>query len=138
MIKYIMTSSTLDGEVEFTFTHDGKLRSIVFQCEATEKQYNYIFAAKPHNLEQMKHLIDTTRYATFVKEVQELTFQMFWDKYNEKEHSSKKKAEIRWNNMPKSARIKAFNYIAKYKFNLPADVRLKYAETYLNSEIWEK
>jgi len=133
-----MTSPQIDGEIEFQFNDNRKLLKIVFSCEATEKQYDYIFFYRPYNIEQMENLIKLTPFATFVEEIKEITFQEFWNKYNEKEHSSKKKAEIRWNNMSKSARIQAYNYINKYKFNLPAGVRMKYAETYLNSEIWEK
>jgi hypothetical protein len=133
-----MTSPNLEGEVEFNFNSAGMLQSLMFSCQITERQYNYIFAIKPYNLTNMKLLIENTPNATFVKVVVEITFEDFWNKYGEKEHSSKKKAQTRWNNMPKSSQIKAYNYIPKYKYNLPAGVRMKYAETYLNSEIWEK
>ena len=133
-----MTSPKIDGEVEFTFNDDGSLERIVFPANFTQKQYDFTFKSKPYCIELMEQFIAESSYATFIKETKPLRFEDFWNKYGEKEHSSKKKTEIKWKNMPKSARIKAYNYINRYKMSLPQGVRMKYAETYLNSEIWEK
>lgn len=137
MIRYLMTSARIEGEVEFTFGDDGALINMVFPPNFTQKQYEFTFKYKPYCIELMEAFIAITKDVTFTKEVKPLSFDDFWNKYGEKEHSSKKKTEIKWNNMPKSARIKAFNYINRYKMSLPQGVRMKYAETYLNSELWE-
>lgn len=138
MIKYIMTSPQLDGEIEFHFSHTGYLQQLIFRCQPTDKQYEYLWKHQPYTRAAMDAFVKATPYAHFVISVCEITFDDFWNRYGEKEHSSKKKAQLRWNNMPKSAQIRAYEYIPKYKYNLPPGVRMKYAETYLNSEIWEK
>lgn len=67
-----------------------------------------------------------------------VSFEDFWDKYDHKAMSSKKKALSRWKNMSKGQRLKAYNYIGIYFAAMPQGVAKKYAETYLNSEVWEK
>lgn len=65
-----------------------------------------------------------------------ITFEMFWNRYDDKVLSSRRKTEARWNRMTKADQIKAFNFINRYEQNIPTGTRKKYAETYLNSEIW--
>lgn len=69
-------------------------------------------------------------------EYTEPTFDMFWDAYNDKISSSKHKTKLKWDKMPSMERIKAYRYIGTYFRNLPAGTRKKYAETYLNAELW--
>ena len=72
-----------------------------------------------------------------IKELlQEITFDMFWDRYNEKIRSSKKRSQIKWNSMTKAEQIKCFNYLSMYFRNIPAGCVKKNCETYLNSELW--
>ncbi len=64
------------------------------------------------------------------------TFEMFWDKYNDKIASSKKKSLARWNKMSDADKIKAYRFIDTYFRNIPNNCRKKIVETYLNSELW--
>jgi hypothetical protein len=61
---------------------------------------------------------------------------MFWKKYNDKERSSKKRTLAKWNKMSQVEQTKAYNYIQKYFNSIPNGVETKYAETYLNAELW--
>ena len=141
MISYYMTSQSFEGEIEFHFDHMDLLASIVFNAGLKDFHYNFIFFYKPYNVELMEAMIEAIKKSknnsVFTKQTKELTFEDFYNKYDEKALSSKKKTQIRWNNMKKATQIKAFMYINKYFQNLPSGVRKKYAETYLNSEIWE-
>jgi len=67
---------------------------------------------------------------------QQLTFEMFWDRYNEKIRSSRKKALIKWQRMNQEQQILAYLHVPKYEQNIPNGIAKKYAETYLNSELW--
>ena len=74
--------------------------------------------------------------ATFTEVLEEITFEMFWNRYNEKVRSSKKKAMITWKRLSRADQVKAFNHIRKYEQNIAPGVAKKYAETYLNAELW--
>jgi len=67
---------------------------------------------------------------------QNITFDKFWNRYDDKLNSSKKKTQVKWNKMPAAEQAKAFRYIGKYFASIPSGTRKKYAETYLNAELW--
>ncbi len=141
MKSYYMTSTSFEGEIEFHFDHNDQLTSIVFNATLKDFHYNFIFKMLPYNVERMEMMIEAIKKSknnsVFTMQTKELTFEDFYNKYDEKALSSKKKTEIRWNNMKKADRINAYMYINKYFQNLPQGTRKKYAETYLNSYIWE-
>jgi len=141
MVNYYMTSGTFEGEIEFHFDYTETLSAIIFNATLKPSHYAFLFKHLPYTVERMETMIAEIKSdknsATFTKQTKELTFEDFYNKYDEKALSSKKKTLIRWNNMTKAARVKAFMYINKYFQNLPSGTRKKYAETYLNSEIWE-
>jgi hypothetical protein len=66
----------------------------------------------------------------------EIDFDRFWKRYDDRVNSSRKRTLIKWNKMPKSEQIKAFYFVGKYFASLPPGIRKKYAETYLNDELW--
>jgi len=142
MLTYIITSKVFDGEIELHYNHNAMLSHMVFNAHLSMEQYAYLFRHFPVNIENIEkmiaHLKNTSKTFEISKIEKQISFEDFWNKYDEKAVSSKKKAQTRWNNMSKSAQIKAYNYIYSYLINLPGGVRKKYAETYLNSEIWEK
>jgi len=142
MVTYIITSEAFDGEIELNFDHNNMLSSILFNADLTKDQYAYVFSHLPVSIERMELMISNvnknSKTAKFSKIEKQISFEDFWNKYDEKALSSKKKAQTRWNNMSKGAQIKAYTYINRYVYNIPGGVRKKYAETYLNSEIWKK
>lgn len=60
---------------------------------------------------------------------------MFWDKYNDKIRSSKKKSLKIWDKLTSTDQVKAFTYIHTYNRHR-GNAEKKYAETYLGSELW--
>lgn len=126
-----------DGEVIFTFNDAGLLESFDSSAaELSENQQIWILKELPRELIEVKRVIGTSGSAklTEIKEV--ITFQLFWDRYDEKIRSSKKKTLAKWSRMSKTDRAKAFYFISKYEMNIPNGVAKKYAESYLNAELW--
>ena len=64
-----------------------------------------------------------------------ITFSMFWDKYDDKERSSKKRCEKMWGKYDESHQVKAYYFIEVYNRNR-GNAEKKYCETYLNAEQW--
>lgn len=68
------------------------------------------------------------------KVLADVTFDMFWERYNYK--VDKEVARKRWNAMSSTERIKAFNYIQKYKVSLKPGIDVMYPSTYLSKKRW--
>lgn len=136
MSTYHLTSPGFSGFVEFEFDAAGFLtRTDMTNAELSEKQHAWIVKRAPNRLSEITKLLESTQ-AKFEEVKLDITFELFWNRYNEKVRSSKKKAQVTWNRMSKADQVKAFNYIAKYKQSIPSGVACKYAETYLNAELW--
>lgn len=131
-----LTSPGFVGFVEFEFDAAGFLmRTDMTNAELSEQQHTWIVKRAPNRLSEITKLLESTQ-AKFEEVKLEINFELFWNRYNEKVRSSKKKAQVTWNRMSKADQVKAFNYIAKYKQSIPSGVACKYAETYLNAELW--
>ncbi|MBI9055490.1 MAG: hypothetical protein JEY96_16830 [Bacteroidales bacterium] len=137
MAIFHLTSDNFEGFVEFEFNKDGYLTRYDTE-NATMSKEHLVFLLKrfPRHIDQAEELMSKSDTATFTEIVSEVTFEMFWNKYNEKVNSSRKRALQKWNRMSKSDRIKAYQYINKYFMSIPYGTRKKYAETYLNAELW--
>lgn len=64
-----------------------------------------------------------------------ITFEMFWNKYNDKLRSSKKRSEKIWSKLDEANQAKAFYFITTYNKNR-GNAEKKYCETYLTAELW--
>lgn len=64
-----------------------------------------------------------------------ITFEMFWDKYNDKERSSKKRSRRLWDKLPEEEQVKAYYYYDRYNRNR-GSAEKKYCETYLGAVMW--
>jgi hypothetical protein len=132
---YHITSTSWNGYIELEFNELGLMtRSDITQAGLNEAQQIW-FLKNCRELSELQRVIKgTTATLTEVKE--EITFDKFWERYNEKIKSSKKKALTTWLRLPKPEQIKAYNHIKKYEANISPGVAKKYAETYLNAELW--
>ncbi len=72
---------------------------------------------------------------TVVEMADNITFEMLWNKYNDKIRSSKKRSEKLWQKLSVDDRVKAFYYIDVYNKNR-GNAEKKYCNTYLNDELW--
>lgn len=132
---FVLTSTGFTGEVVFEFNEHSLLVSYDLKgANLTEKQQVFILKNLPKELNDLQQLVEKSNTAKCEEMV--VDFEKFWHKYNDKVNSSKKKTQAKWNKMTASEQIKAFAYINKYHASIPSGTRIKYAETYLNSELW--
>lgn len=138
MKEYSITSDRFKGEVIAKYNEKGWLLNLdVTKAELTEGQHAWFL----NNCPKTEDVFDKWRKEqrvltiTYIPE-QEITFEAFWHRYDDKINSSKKRTKAKWEKMSKSDKQKAYNYINKYFSSIPYGTRKKYAETYLNAELW--
>lgn len=138
MKTVILTSSKFAGEVELRYNQSNMLWYFENRSDMDSTAQAWLITNMPIHTADITHFIDRTKTLKVTEIRKEISFEDFWNKYDNKAVSSKKKALTRWKNMSKVQRYKAYYYISIYLSALPQGVSRKYAETYLNSEIWEK
>ena len=137
MSTYILTSPALAGAVEFRFDPDGALQGLDIRAELTAEQRRWLRDRLPASEAEVKQVLGRSRTAKLSKlPEQKVTFEHFWHAYDDKALSSKKGAATKWAKMSAGQQQAAFAYIRKYFAALPPGTRKKYAETYLNAELW--
>ena len=129
--KFILTSDKIKGEVVFEFTDSILTKYDTSSAELTDAQILFFATYLPRELYEVEAFLKRSETAKFTEIVQEITFEMFWNKYDEKIRSSKKETLKRWNKMSKNEQRKAYNYIQKYFYSIPQGVVKMYATTYL-------
>lgn len=130
-----MTSAQLRGSLIFKYDEAGRLSRLEVEAELTDKQKQIIKEDMPWTAEEAKLFMEKYPGATYLVQEQELTFDMFWSRYDDKARSSKKKTEAAWDKMKKIEQMKAYLYIPKY-FKNKGTAEKKYATTYLSDELW--
>jgi len=137
VLKYALTSTAWTGEILITYNKASLLVNLdISNANLSENQHVWFLKNMPRELAELQKLVSTLETLTLTQVELEVTFDMFWNKYNEKIRSSKKKSLTTWNRLPKAERMKAYNFINKYDQSILPGTAKKYAETYLNSEIW--
>ncbi len=138
MNHYQITSTTFSGFVDLFYDINGLLEKYdKTGADLSVKQQTWFLQSLPRTIDELKKLMHETATATLTEILPiEITFAMFWNRYDDKELSSKKKALAKWGKMPISEQQKAYNHIPKYFRSLTGGIRKKYAETYLNNELW--
>ena len=136
MKTYLLTSPNFTGEVEFVFDDSGRLQDYRNRAELNSGQKKWLLEKLPKTLSELSNVLADSKTAKLTEVVVEITFEMFWHKYNDKVNSSRKKTQQKWDRMTKAEQVKAYRYIGYYFSTLPQGTRKKYAETYLNAELW--
>ena len=137
MKRFSLTSVTFEGEVIFSFNDDNLLMSFdQTGASLSEPQQVFLLKNLPRDLVDIEKFLKKSPTARFVELNDAVTFDTFWNRYDEKVRSSKKKALKVWNRMTRAEQIKAVSYIPRYLQHLPPGTEKKYAETYLNAELW--
>ena len=134
MKTFHLTSDHFTGYIEFTFADNDLLEKMEIHAELSEQQQIYLLKHMPREILELDKLKSST--VTITEMNQDVTFDMFWNRYDEKLRSSKKKALSKWNKMSKGEQLRAFRFITKYESNILPGTAKKYAETYLNAELW--
>lgn len=137
MKTYTFTAASFEGEVIFEFDDNGMLvRYDASNARMSAEQQLFLLRKMPTNLADVQRTISNSPTAKLIEIVQDITFDQFWNRYDEKIRSSKKRAIKVWDRLSKTDRLKAYRFITKYEQTLYPGTAKKYAETYLNAELW--
>ncbi len=137
MKLYSLTSSAFEGEVIVEFSDAGILQKFdSSKADLSAKQQEFLLTKLPINEADVKKTLFSSPTTKFTEIDNEITFEQFWNRYDEKIRSSKKKAAKVWERLSKTDRLKAYRFITKYEQTLYPGTAKKYAETYLNAELW--
>ena len=132
-----ITSSIFNGFIELKFNEAEVFTGINFsESDINIEQQMWFMRKIPANVHALGIFTKYADTITITEVVQELTFDMFWKRYDDKISSSKKKTLAKWNKMSAAEQAKAYRHIHKYFSSIPSGTRKKYAETYLNAELW--
>ena len=129
-----LTSIAFTGYIEFQFNDLGLLDKMNILAELGERQQVFLLRNMPREILELEKL--KTANVTLTEIKQDITFDMFWDKYDDKINSSRKRALSKRERMNPTDRIRAFWFISKYFSSIPSGTRKKFAETYLYAELW--
>lgn len=138
MKTYIITSERFAGEIEFRYSDSGHLTAYDNRAVLTAEQHDWLLKRLPVAAVYLTQLAGVMHGR--VEEIRvEVTFEQFWKQYfagRQKDNSSRKRAETKWNRMSKVEQAKAYSYIQEYLCKVTYGTQPKHAETYLNSELW--
>ena len=131
-----ITSEKYDGIVELLYDDNGLLQKLNFgnsslRFDGVMKMKNII----PSQVAQLAEVFkDTT--VTIVEAAYEITFEMWWTKYDKK--INRKRCEQLWNKLSKPDQVKAYFGIDAYNKYLKREGWRTKAdpETYLRNEYW--
>ena len=129
-----LTSNVFTGYVEYQFNDLGLLDKMEIHAELGERQQVYILKNLPREITELEKYSSANVIITEIKG--DITFEMFWNKYDDKINSSRKRTEVKWDKMTPTDRARAFWFVSKYLSSIPSGTRKKFAETYLNAELW--
>lgn len=138
MKTYSITSSKFEGEIVAVYDDRHELINLDISGAAMDIiQKNWLMSNSPTTEDRLQEMKSRSPYMviTSIPE-REITFEAFWQHYDDKINSSKKRAKAKWEKMTKTQQTKAYHYIDRYFASLPYGTRKKYVETYLNAELW--
>lgn len=137
MKKYIITSELFAGEVELSYNDAGCLSGCDFgDCRLSENQQVWLLRNLPVIAGFLAGFVAAAPSLRLQEVPDTVTFDAFWNAYDDKISSSKRRCLAKWEKMSEAERVRAYRYIGTYFRNLPPGTRKKYAETYLNAELW--
>jgi hypothetical protein len=144
MTTIIMTHPLSEYEARFVFASDAagltpesKITAFSIEGAPHKDFYDYISANFPITYGVFKErYMKTAKSATFRQENYVVTFEQFWNAYNDKVRSSKVKTQRAWDKLTQLDRLQAYNYIKKYERNR-GSAEKKYATTYIADRLWD-
>lgn len=137
MKKLSFTSGAFTGEVLLVFNDLGLLVSYdATQAQLSEKQQRWFNSRLPQELSEVKRVLSGSSTAKLTELSIDVTFELFWHRYNAPRNSKKIPSERCWNRLSQAQRNKAFYFIPIYESHMEPGVAKLYAETYLNSGPW--
>ena len=114
MKNFALTSTSFTGEITFGYDDQSRLISFKIDADLNEKQHTWILQYLPLTVAEMEDKITSVPSFSVIEVLQSVTFEMFWDKYNDKVRSSKKKSLRIWEKLTGTDQVKAHTYIHTY------------------------
>jgi hypothetical protein len=137
MKTYLLTSAKWPGEIELRYDGAGLLVGYDYRAELTAEQQRWFLTNMPRSLADLQALVKATKTGRLTEAPpEEVTFDMFWQQYDDATRSSRKRTLAKWQRMTRAEQVKAFRYVGRYFRSIPPGLGKKYAETYLNAELW--
>ena len=136
MRKFELTSPAFEGCVTYGFddTTDRLVMVDMSSVPLSAELWNCIWSNLPATSKAIGKVKGRTGVITEL--VEDITFEMFWKRYDDKARSSKVKTQRAWDKMPEREQVKAYQFIPRYFQSIPPGVCKKYATTYLSDQLW--
>lgn len=136
MRKFELTSPAFEGCVTYGFddTTDRLVMVDMSSVPLSAELWNCIWSNLPATSKAIGKVKGRTGVITEL--VEDITFDMFWQRYDDKARSSKVKTQRAWDKMPEREQVKAYQFIPRYFQSIPPGVCKKYATTYLSDQLW--
>lgn len=136
MRQFELTSPAFEGCVTYGFddTTDRLVMVDMSSVPLSAELWNCIWSNLPATSKAMGKVKGRTGVITEL--VEDITFDMFWQRYDDKARSSKVKTQRAWDKMPEREQVKAYQFIPRYFQSIPPGVCKKYATTYLSDQLW--
>ncbi len=137
MKRFFVTSEKFMGTAELLYNEKGTLSKIdMTQANMDENAVVAFKRAVPHNLAILIRNEWCSTGTTVVEADLEVTFDMFWNLYDDK--INKKRCIPLWNKLNKVQQVSAYYGISRYKKYLhKTGVFQLNPENYLRNETWE-
>ena len=111
MRRFIITSPTFSGQAELLYNADGLLTKIDVTQTNMNDMMELFKKVVPVKVADIENAFKASK-ATVVEADFEVTFEMFWLKYNVKHN--KKRCITLWNKLSKTKQVKAYHGIDAY------------------------
>jgi len=134
-MKYEITAKAFDGSIVLSYSEQGIIENAQFNCSLSLEQLKFFATHFPTHISWLKFTVQQFD-AKCTEVIEEITFELFYEKYGVKE--GKSKAQIAWNKLKAEERTAAYNYIARYNSLLAQKQWQSKAMpvTYLNQKRW--
>ncbi len=138
MLTLALTSKKFEGQILFKYNLNGYLISFEVQAELDEAQLLYFYKLLPWTKSKLYSMQSLPGNEITITEIPaDLSFEVFWNRYNNKVGKKNKVKQI-WENLPEATRVKVLVSITYYNQWLVKTGFAKcYPETYLNQERYE-
>jgi len=136
MKQYELTSPAFEGSVVFGFDDDtdGLVKVDMSSVPFSNAIWLSIWRNLPTTSKQLCNVTGKTGVITELAD--NITFDMFWQRYDDKARSSKVKTKRQWERMTSREQAAAYRFIPSYFSSIPQGVCKKYATTYLSDQLW--
>ena len=137
--KFLITTTLSPDGIVYYYSESGLFVGVkIMQETLSEPQRKSILNTLHTNVDAFlswAKMFSKDSGAEVVELQQDITFNMFWTKYNDKDRSSKKRSLALWTKLDKANQVKAYYHYDKYN-RKRGNAEKKYCETYLSAELW--